>query len=123
MARASGFSEDIHSEVSLGRWQWCGDSYPKQEIIFCAQTLLVYIVCIASLANLSYGTSESSLWICLLSSCIGYMLPNPSVKRKKMRDPVMSNTMRAYGGLSDAEIKPDARPVSVSQTATTEEGT
>ena len=82
-----GRAEDLHSSVSADavtqKWKWCGERYPKQEIIFCAQTLLVYMVCISAVANLSYGTSQPSLWICLLSSCIGYMLPNPSVKRNK----------------------------------------
>ena len=86
MEGVSRDSQDIHSQSSreLGsKWQWCGETYPRQEIIFCAQALLVYIVCIAAIANLSYGTSQPSLWICLLSSSIGYMLPNPSVRRGK----------------------------------------
>ena len=78
-------AQDLRSQSSLTtqKWRWCGEKYPKQEIIFCAQTILVYTVCISAIANLSYGTSNPSLLRCLLSSCIGYMLPNPSVKRNK----------------------------------------
>ena len=40
----------------------------------------MYLVVIASIANLTVGTTHGSLWICLLSSCLGYMLPAPSFK-------------------------------------------
>ena len=65
-----------------GRWKLCGSKCPEREFIFIAQTLLVYIVTIASIANLTYGTSQSDLWVCLLSSSIGYMLPAPSIGHK-----------------------------------------
>ena len=78
---AGDFSAESNGDVN---WQWCGDNYPKQEIIFCSQALLVYIVCIAAIANLSYGSDQNSLWICLLSSALGYMLPNPSFKRGRL---------------------------------------
>ena len=55
----------------------------KSDLLFIAQVVLVYIVVIASIVNLSINTEEQSsrLWIILLSSGIGYLLPNPKLKR------------------------------------------
>lgn len=78
-------SPDVHSQGEISR-EWCGGKYPKNEVIFYAQTLLVYIVSIASIANLSFGSPLTSLWICLLSSTIGYMLPNPKMKKTKSKE-------------------------------------
>ena len=52
-------------------------------MLFIAQVVLVYIVVIASIVNLSISTDEHSsrLWIIFLSSSMGYLLPNPKLKR------------------------------------------
>lgn len=56
--------------------------YPKQEVVFFAQILVIYTTILASIANLSRGADNTSLWVALLSSSIGYMLPNPSVHQR-----------------------------------------
>ncbi len=48
--------------------------------VFYAQTILIYIICIASLANLTIGSDYSSVWISLLSGSLAYLLPSPKVK-------------------------------------------
>ena len=68
--------------LSRKEWKCCGENYPKQEIIYMIQAVLVYVVCIASIVNLSRGAEHYSLWISLLSSSVGYMMPNPTVKRQ-----------------------------------------
>lgn len=49
--------------------------------VFITQVCLVYIVVIASLYNLTKNpdSSDGKLWTALLSSCLGILLPNPSV--------------------------------------------
>lgn len=49
--------------------------------LFITQVCLVYIVVIASLYNLTKApdSSDGKLWTALLSSCLGILLPNPSV--------------------------------------------
>ena len=55
----------------------------KSPIVFAVQTLLIFTVVIAAVINLSINSHDdpnSKLWISLLSGCVGYILPNPSIK-------------------------------------------
>jgi hypothetical protein len=59
-----------------------GRVVPKSEIVFCAQVILIYIVVVTAIVNLSINTEEhGKIWVILLSSCLGYLLPNPSLKK------------------------------------------
>ena len=49
---------------------------PKAEIVYFSQMLIVYVIIITSITNLSLQNGSTELWISLLSSCIGYALPN-----------------------------------------------
>ena len=62
-------------------WRVMGRRVPKQEIVFACQMVVILTVVVASLYNLTRGGSRSELWTALLSSCLGYMLPNPKIKR------------------------------------------
>ena len=55
----------------------------KSHWVFACQIVLIYIVIITCITNLSIGNGESNLWTALLSSCLGYILPAPSIKSKK----------------------------------------
>lgn len=68
-----GSSEGSH------KWHFCGQKFPKSEIVFFVQVILVYIVVITSIVNLTLGSQDNKLWISLLSSSIGYLLPNPKI--------------------------------------------
>ncbi len=62
-------------------WHVLGSKFPKTEIVFFTQVLLIYGVVITSLVNISLGKANE-LWIVLLTSCLGYILPNPTLKRE-----------------------------------------
>ena len=49
-------------------------------ILFVAQVVIVYIVICVSLYNLTRGSDLKELWISLLSSSVGYILPSPMLK-------------------------------------------
>ena len=55
---------------------------PKTDLQYILQVIVVYIVIITCIANLSLTDGDSNLWTALLSSCLGYMLPNPSIKKR-----------------------------------------
>ena len=60
---------------------WFGNRVPREEMVFVCQISVVLIVVVASIYNLSVGTrDQSELWTALLSSCLGYILPNPRLK-------------------------------------------
>lgn len=69
-------TSSVHS-----KWSWCGSNYPRQEVVFFAQIIIIYIVIICCIINLSLGHSNSNLWVALLSSCLGYLLPSPSMQQ------------------------------------------
>ncbi len=64
---------------SLKTW-----SVYKNEIVFISQVLIVYIVVFTSIVNLSINNGDSNLWIALLGSCLGYILPSPKLKATKV---------------------------------------
>ena len=54
---------------------------PKEEIVFLCQVIILYTVIVVSIYNLTVAHDDSTLWTALLSSSLGYLLPNPSLKR------------------------------------------
>ena len=63
------------------RWHLLGTRIPQSEIVYFSQMIIVYIIIIVSIVNLSLQNGTSELWISLLSSCIGYALPSPKLKK------------------------------------------
>ena len=61
---------------------WCcsGSRVPKAEIVYLCQVLLILSIIFASIYNLTQQQGDQQLWVALLSSCMGYLLPNPSIK-------------------------------------------
>ena len=50
-------------------------------VLFSAQVLVIYIVVSISLYNLSQSNDNKELWISLLSSSVGYLLPSPFLSK------------------------------------------
>ena len=63
-------------------WNVFGKKIPKAEVVYISQILLIYIVSLACIINLSIGIEHRDFWIALLSSSIGYILPNPTLKTR-----------------------------------------
>ena len=63
------------------RWHLLGTRVPQSEIVYFCQMIIVYIIIITSIVNLSLENGSSELWISLMSSCIGYVLPSPKLKK------------------------------------------
>ena len=53
------------------RWKFCGAKFPKEEIIYFCQVLMVYIVVITSIVNLCISDKNTS---------------EPSISNKKKND-------------------------------------
>ena len=75
--RSEIVSVDTPSVTS--KWDWFGYKFPRQEVVYFSQMFIILIVTLASLVNLTLGKGNSNLWVALLSSCIGYILPQPSM--------------------------------------------
>ena len=74
-------SLETHSNNNQ-QWQWCGQGVPKSEIVFLCKIIL-YTVIITSIYNLTTECGDSNLWMALLSSSLGYLLPHPTIKKKQ----------------------------------------
>jgi hypothetical protein len=51
--------------------------------LFAAQILLIFIVACVSMVNLTLGIGQGHMWVALLSSSLGYILPAPKLRFKK----------------------------------------
>ena len=67
---------------STSSWIAFGKKIPRSEIVFLCQVLILYTVIVVSIYNLTVESENSTLWTALLSSCLGYLLPNPTIKFK-----------------------------------------
>lgn len=73
-------------------WDMFGRRVPRSEIVFFCQTFIIYIVVVTSLINLTLQNGPINLWIALLGSGLGYLLPHPSIdksdsRRRNVSDP------------------------------------
>ena len=62
-------------------WKFCNQvTLPKSEVVFFTQMLVVITLMIISILKLTafeQRCEEASVWISILSSLVGYILPNP----------------------------------------------
>ncbi len=79
---AATTTPDVSSHSSVSNWRLLGSKLPKTEVVFFTQVVLIYIVVGVSLVNISLGRPED-LWVLLLSSCLGYLLPSPTLKQSR----------------------------------------
>lgn len=65
-------------------WRTVCGKFPKEEVVYFSQVIVILTVVIACLVNLSFGnTKNDTLWSSLLSGCVGYLLPAPRISKKK----------------------------------------
>jgi len=74
---------DRSDTVSNGKWIFCGTKYRRQQVVYFSQITLIYVVVISAITNLSLQIPPQSLWISLLASCIGYLMPQPTIEPNK----------------------------------------
>ena len=78
----------------FGMSKWClfGKFVPRAEIVFISQVIAIYAIISASIYNLSVDSEQTSLWVSLLSSCLGYLLPSPTINKEKNEENVLHDT-------------------------------
>jgi hypothetical protein len=72
------------SNTNYTEWATCNKKIQKSEITYFCQILILFIVVTASIINLSLSSEKKDLWISLLASSIGYIIPGPSINKKKV---------------------------------------
>ena len=74
-------STDAQSEKDSTPWLMFGTVCPREEIVVLCQVVILYKVILISIYNLTTGRENSNLQTTLLSSSLGYLLPNPTLRR------------------------------------------
>ncbi len=69
---------------STASWRTCGQKTPKSEVVYLCQILVLYTVIVVSIYNLTVESDNATLWTALLSSCLGYILPSPTIEKKNV---------------------------------------
>lgn len=78
MERISINATDV-AATPVETWRCFGTQCPKPQLEFFAQTLILYVVVVSAIVKLALGGGDNqAVWISLLSSCIGYLLPHPT---------------------------------------------
>ena len=49
-------------------------------ILFTVQVSLIFVVVCTSLVNLSFEMGNQNLWTVVLTSSLGYIMPNPKIR-------------------------------------------
>lgn len=64
-----------------GSWIFCDQRFPRSEIVFIVQAVLVFILVTVSISCLAFSETceETTVWVAILSSSVGYMLPAPKL--------------------------------------------
>ena len=73
--------DTVEKRIGTDGWHIFSTECPKEEIVFLCQIVILYTVIVLSIYNLTVAHDDSTLWTALLSSWLGYLLPNPSLKR------------------------------------------
>ncbi len=65
------------------QWIMMGRTFPRSEVKFFAQVIILYIVIFTCLANLSFGNGKlNTLWISVMATSIGSLMPSPHISRR-----------------------------------------
>lgn len=73
---------DISQSSGKVVWNIFGYAIPKQEVVYFSQIVILYIVIVIGLINITTQNGDSNIWTPIISGSIGYLLPNPSIKKE-----------------------------------------
>ena len=76
----------IHSSSPQQQWTVCGERVPKNQVVYFTQIFFLFSVVAASIVELALGNENKELWVVLLCTCTGYILPNPKLKFHPKKD-------------------------------------
>lgn len=62
-------------------WTLCCTKAPKDQIIYCCQLAVALIIIVVGLINITFTENDACLWSSLVSASVGYLVPNPKIKR------------------------------------------
>ena len=91
----------------------CQYRVPKNTLTFLSQIIVVYGIISVSVYHLSVQSPNQELWLILLSSAFGYILPSPGLKYLKPSTPLTSvkpADPTLFNDVIDAAISEESKP-------------
>jgi len=82
---SDGVNEIVFDKDNIERksWKFCNSiSLPRSEVVFFSQLFIIFIIISVSIIKLCFyevDCDEMPVWVMLLSSSVGYILPNPKI--------------------------------------------
>jgi len=76
-------NEFHHPRTPKNKWNLGCFYLDKECISYFVQMIVLFCIIAVSLYKVSTTTESKELWISLLSSCMGYILPAPTLKKDK----------------------------------------
>ena len=80
-------SIDNTSINNTKNYNCCGNRVPKNQFTYISQIIVIYAIIATSIVHLSIQSQDRELWLILLSSSLGYILPLPGLKFTKQKQP------------------------------------
>lgn len=62
------------------QFKFCGEKVAKNQVTYFTQITVIIGIVITSIVHLSLQSSDRELWLILLSSSLGSILPTPRLK-------------------------------------------
>lgn len=56
---------------------------PRKEYVFFSQLAVLFVVIVAAIINISLNNGQQEVWLVLLSTGVGALLPNPRLGKRK----------------------------------------
>lgn len=62
-------------------WRFCNFTLPRSEVVFFCQISIIFFMIVFACINLgmSQKCEDTTIWVAVLSSAVGYILPNPKL--------------------------------------------
>ena len=60
----------------------------KSLIVYLTQVSAILLIIAVSIVNLSINKDDKEVWLTLLATSLGYLLPHPNVKKLRVKDGV-----------------------------------
>ena len=87
-------SGDNNSDISKRDFACCHNRVPKNQFTYILQIVVIYAIIATAIVHISLQSDNRELWLVLLSSSLGYILPSPGLKFAKK--PNTMHTFRSY---------------------------
>lgn len=78
-------TDHVDLEVDDRRpWRCFREDVPPSQILFFCQITVIFLLVIMSIVNIILGVEPVNLWVSLLSTSVGYIIPAPHFQPSPM---------------------------------------